>query len=548
MDTVEKSIFHDATPSWNGYNYQGKVGLYVCLKNILIEAKKGIDTPSFDKFLSEYHIEYEWIEDFAIKKNDTYISLHQVKHKSENKFKDHTDAIATILYRKNGVLPEVDIFKYFTFKSRRKGDSEAIKKSIKHELTTHKLIDGAGKPDSNWKINAQNVDNRYRDGINKCFSDFELLVNNAFNSSITYFHTSEKVIPPSGDINKITGIPNQFVNRLTNPKSLSCQNIYLSFDEQDKYDLALSDTELNNKIEKQIIGILNILHKKEEFLEQDIILYKTALCALIDQHLTKRHQHIRNKLGNNSSYFSKTKPSILFKDIIHELKKIRRELNQEYWNLVCRERFEYAYNEQLEEIYDDIKNATDDCSIELYNQYLDRLEYLKINIIDYYFPNNCINFLRTISPHIDINEKPLDFHTFISDVENIKSIFLDFIQEVNKPIEKITLSLNKGPIKYQPSCINFNFSKPERMNKAIDKARKGLINNSYSESLINKNVDFIVVNFTKEEDLVSAGLKKITDVKGYDYTSSKIKESDKFTEEKEIMFIDSRKALGDINE
>ena len=30
-----KSALHDASPSWNGFNYQGKVGLYVCLTLIL---------------------------------------------------------------------------------------------------------------------------------------------------------------------------------------------------------------------------------------------------------------------------------------------------------------------------------------------------------------------------------------------------------------------------------------------------------------------------------------------------------------------------------
>ena len=39
-----KSVLHDATPSWNGYNYQGKVGLYVCLVNIQKQAQSEMNS------------------------------------------------------------------------------------------------------------------------------------------------------------------------------------------------------------------------------------------------------------------------------------------------------------------------------------------------------------------------------------------------------------------------------------------------------------------------------------------------------------------------
>tara|TARA_R110001583_G_scaffold112917_6_gene263179 strand:- start:68472 stop:69041 length:570 start_codon:yes stop_codon:yes gene_type:complete len=174
MANKVKSVLHDATPSWNGYNYQGKVGLYVCLVNVLNEARKGGDSSTFDTFLDEHHIEYEWIEDFAIKQNDTYLTLHQVKHKADNQFKDHIDAISTILYRKNSVLSDTDIFKYFQLRSKVKGASALLKAAIKSEITNHKLIDGNGLLDSNWRVNVQAVDIKYRDNITNCFSDFIL--------------------------------------------------------------------------------------------------------------------------------------------------------------------------------------------------------------------------------------------------------------------------------------------------------------------------------------------------------------------------------------
>lgn len=81
----------------------------------------------------------------------------------------------------------------------------------------------------------------------------------------------------------------------------------------------------------------------------------------------------------------------------------------------------------------------------------------------------------------------------------------------------------------------------------IDTVKKGLADNSNHQSLIHENVDFIVVNATDPEDVISAGIQKITEVDSYEVTASALKESDKFTERKEVNFVDSRKALGDIN-
>ena len=94
-----KSALHDATPSWNGFIYQGKVGLYVCLNIILEKLRTSPTKKELTDFLESYSIEYEWIEDFSIKVNNVYESLHQVKHKAGADFSSHISAIVTILNR-----------------------------------------------------------------------------------------------------------------------------------------------------------------------------------------------------------------------------------------------------------------------------------------------------------------------------------------------------------------------------------------------------------------------------------------------------------------
>ncbi len=199
---------------------------------------------------------------------------------------------------------------------------------------------------------------------------------------------------------------------LTQPKSLSCKQIFLSFDNPSAYDLALSDEGLNNKLEWQIDELLKLFHPETTFDEADVKLYKTALCALIDQNIVTRHQHIRDKRDNNIPYFERTKPSIPFRAIVSELKRIFRVQDEHYWNLVCRENFEAAYKEQLEDLYLLLKNSIIDS--ESYHQYVVRLESVRINIIEQYLPNDCVNFLRKIYPHITLGLLQHQFYTAIS--------------------------------------------------------------------------------------------------------------------------------------
>lgn len=51
----------DASFSWKGYNYQGKVGLLVALKKIE-------EIRISEEDLADYSLELEWLEDFSIKK------------------------------------------------------------------------------------------------------------------------------------------------------------------------------------------------------------------------------------------------------------------------------------------------------------------------------------------------------------------------------------------------------------------------------------------------------------------------------------------------
>jgi hypothetical protein len=84
---------HSAIPTWSGYIYQGKVAFFHSL--CLIE-KELLNDLNYD--FSDYGLEIEWQEDFAIKKKKSYLSVHQVKaNKDDTEVSKYKNAISGLL-------------------------------------------------------------------------------------------------------------------------------------------------------------------------------------------------------------------------------------------------------------------------------------------------------------------------------------------------------------------------------------------------------------------------------------------------------------------
>ena len=88
----------DATNSWSGYNYQGKIALFVVLQKINdLISKNKIDE------IEKYCVELEWLEDFSILyKSDEgvqYRTIHQVKAKDKQNISDYGDALSKLYYK-----------------------------------------------------------------------------------------------------------------------------------------------------------------------------------------------------------------------------------------------------------------------------------------------------------------------------------------------------------------------------------------------------------------------------------------------------------------
>jgi len=261
-DISKKKSLFDATFSWNGYVYQGNVGLYVCLFEIDKKLKEIGKSEELQNFLQEYSIEYEWLEDFSIKCKNKYISLHQVKNYSGEKIDDYMEAIETILNRKTKIISENDLKSYLQIKKNKKSSSNYINDKVQevlNKLIEINCIDGNNKFNDTYELNEFEVPDINKEYIEDFFKEFKEFTDNAFTDSKIYLHSSKTIKNPDKTFDEysISNIHNEKIKGL---KSLSGLDIYMNFDLAIEYILDLDDKRLDEENLKLIQSIISKIH------------------------------------------------------------------------------------------------------------------------------------------------------------------------------------------------------------------------------------------------------------------------------------------------
>lgn len=497
--TVEtKSALHDATPSWNGFNYQGKVGIYVCLemiKKAIIE--HGINTPGLNLFLEQHSIEYEWIEDFAIKNGDAYLSLHQVKHKAGTAFSDHIEAIVTILNRKQKVLSSTDLNKYIKLSLIEDEELVPSLHRVLGEMVDSGYLNAEHKLAQNWRNVTSEIERVDTNDLVNCLSDFESFSSNAFDAASVYFHTAEAVTSPMRDINTYTGIPTRHHVITQGLKTLTSLNIYLGCDDLDGYKLVLSDTALLTEIEAQISEILQLTHGEQEvFSPDDKQIYIAALLKLIDSHILERHHRIRANT-NTGAGFNEARLSLDFQDIYNVLNSNFRNHNEQYWELFCRKNFENAYSEYIRNFKRNIELGR---RIEENKQAIDNIEKYRELALSPYLKINIIELMKIIFPHIPYEGDDQLFYIEISNASDIKTVFLKFIEGVSTSSAELSFQCSKNR-KYQPTGIDLRADDEwERMDK-LENFKNNIVKNDVRNKNNFNGVGYLVINASPEHEI-----------------------------------------------
>ena len=114
-------LFHDASPTWSGFNYQGKVALYTALASI---NNTTVDT-------NNYTLELEWFEDFSIKDGKNYVSIHQVKAYNDVNLNKYSEALFNLFEKiACGGAPKAYLHTWKNINLYNQSWHEAIKSNI----------------------------------------------------------------------------------------------------------------------------------------------------------------------------------------------------------------------------------------------------------------------------------------------------------------------------------------------------------------------------------------------------------------------------------
>lgn len=259
----EFNLEHDATPSWSGYNYQGKVALYVVLDELCKLYSSNQTTE-----IENYSLELEWMEDFSIMYHENnelkYKTIHQVKAYDSESVGKYAEAIYGLIIK---VLTTEDIEQAY--------------------LHTWRHID----------INASEWKGKIKE-----------LANNQVSKSEVISKLEELV----KDNNKLS----EAVDRILNPKSGKVpsyiKRILANMDEEDKFCettvlkainralevTSLIATDLESKLSDEILSKVNLFYYEgHDFCDLDDI--KTKIKKKIKEHLELQESY---ELAVSSDY------------------------------------------------------------------------------------------------------------------------------------------------------------------------------------------------------------------------------------------------------
>lgn len=333
-----KNLEYDATASWSGYTYQGKVAIYITLKKI-----NNLRTLNPNCNTDQYYLELEWLEDFAVLcKNEAgelvYESIHQVKARKDQKLSAYSSALIKLLQKidadgniENAFLHTIENIDY------QNDWLNELKKVSVDDSEVKKWIDGITTllTDSNEK-------SKLVSELPKKRNDFSKQLKKRSSKKITIDNIDEVLIGFKLELEvaldkMCEGFSDETLNKV---------NLY-QYDNGQEY-CALD--EIDNLIRAEIITYWNngvgtewkILDKSF----QDIVL--RCLTGIIDTHIMNRHKDYGSSDIEKLNFYE-------FEEILRSDAPIER----------CREYYLYIIKEKLLNYCDEYERTCyEDCEDE----------------------------------------------------------------------------------------------------------------------------------------------------------------------------------------
>ncbi|BAK76710.1 hypothetical protein NH8B_1895 [Pseudogulbenkiania sp. NH8B] len=363
----------DASPSWSGFNYQGKVALYYALT--LINAEP------VDADLSNCSLMLESTEDFEILRNGAPVSFHQVKAYNSSTYSEYSDAllgIALELYKQPGVAGRIHTWKQINSKP----GSLDLKISIKDDINI--------------------ILTQYKDTIPKNGS-----------TTIEKAASNEKNIPKPAAILRAAFKGKTAEQLYAILDSIhNGQNDALSRIESYKYDDGKTFCDLDDINTKIKLEISKALAARESIIT-DELLEKTFHCFLgvIDRYIIGRHKEKQQK----------TETPITFAEIILALETDHEDIGKEYLSYKFKEKFAHLIDEYM----GDQDDYTDPGSGEYCNLKEARKFLLGLSATDLWA------YYRSFSPQIYLQHVNNTENAFATDLEGIRYVLIKILHTIN---------------------------------------------------------------------------------------------------------------------
>lgn len=413
----------DASPSWNGFNHQGKIGVLVVLKMIN-------DLKLSFNVCESYELELEWLEDFSVKKDNDYISIHQVKTYNKTAPSEYKDAIWLLLAKVTDFPNIGKCYLHSTSKISNLDNLSTLlygykppkKETTKSEAKEEGIETDKSKEEENKKYWTPRQCHDYVKSTGKyqeIFAKFEV-------------YTYEN----------------------------DCQHCHMD--------------EVENKIKSQ----LSIFYKDNIKTPDQLNRAYLHLLGLVDKHIRDRHINIQE--GHKSE-----KATINFQKI-YELITANYELpSKEYITYQLRDRFTKLTNEYFADLLLEIEEEDlDRKSIMNVNRVINSVLGLD--------EEEFIKFCMKITPNHEVNDDNPDsilnaLSTLISET-HMNDGFLEILKRIQNQIDVnkftfVKLGPEKLNVSYLPTTIIDTYHK-QRTGRMIEK----ILNNSHDDSLLEIDV------------------------------------------------------------
>ena len=397
---------HDASATWSGFNYQGKVALYHTLW--LINEKLNLDV-NFD--FTGYELILENHEDFDIKGPNGFESFHQVKAINETAFSTYEDALFAMLVQLD--CPQ--------------------NLSVKGYLHTWKGL--------NW-----NGSNTFEEKLKAIFQK----VITEHNDNQSKFHISQ-VFSDSSDVSKKIKIIRQaskydarlddetnIVNVLTNIKDSLSQDRVVSRVKQYAYGVSELACDIND-IDEKVKAKITELHKLKTIVSVgNMDKWFCALLAKLDDNITAKHSNLTSNLTNpipfvdiveistNTSLVDTDKAFMASRFKLLFIKSFEEFLNDPY---LCNVGDCEAYFDKESNLNEPMEFLLNLSAPELFNQYI------------------------KLSPQLALDSNVSIDNAFVTNFDNLRQFLFSMFRDICRT--KLTINKDERKLHYQNGDLNY---------------------------------------------------------------------------------------------